>query len=67
MYSDLTGNFLVQSFEGHLYLAMYTQKNHVVMQPIQSCTDKCMVETFQDVYSFFEIIQSQTKIACIGQ
>ena len=52
VYSNLTGKFPVQSFEGYLYLFVcyVYSKNAIIMQPMKDWTDDCMVKTFQDVY-----------------
>ena len=54
VYSNLTGKFPVQSFEGHLYVFVcyVYSANYIIIRPMHSQTDKCMIDTFKDVYSF---------------
>ena len=64
VYSDLTGKFPVQSFEGHLYLFVcyVYSANAILMQPMQSRSDKYMVKTFADVYDFLEKCNYKLKL-----
>ena len=56
VYSNLTGKFPVQSFEGHLYLFVcyVYSKNAIIMRPMKDRTDDCMVKTFKEVYEFLQ-------------
>ena len=54
----------MQSYEGHLYLFVcyVYSANAIIMRPMRSRTDKCMVETFQDVYKFLNKCNFSPKL-----
>jgi hypothetical protein len=64
VYSDLTGKFPVQSFDGHLYLFVcyVYSANAIIMRPMQNRSDECMVKTFKDVYDFLTMHKHKPKL-----
>ena len=64
VYSDLTEKFPVQSFEGHLYLFVcyVYSANAIIMRPMQSRSDECMVKTFTEVYDFLKQCNYKPKL-----
>ena len=56
VYSDLTGEFTIQSFHKHLYLFIcyIYSENAITMKFMKDFRDKCMMETLEDMNSFWE-------------
>ena len=64
VYRNLTGKFPVQSFEGHLYafVCYVYSVNYIIMRPMCSRTDDCMIDTFKDVYQFLKTCKHEPKL-----
>ena len=64
IYSNLIGKFLVQSFDGHLYLFVYyiSSTNYIIMRPISDRTYKTVFDTFKEVNVFFKACKYSPKL-----
>jgi len=65
IYSDWAGRFSVQAYSGmnYIFVAYVYSINAILMQPMQSRADECMVATFKDVYKTLQV-QPATQVAC---
>ena len=56
MYSDLAGRFPVRSFSGmnYIFVAYVYSINAILIRPMKSRSDECMVATFKDVYQYLQ-------------
>ena len=54
IYSDLAGRFPVRSYSGmnYLFIAYIYTINAILIRPMKSRSDACMVDAFKDVYTY---------------
>ena len=56
IYSDLTGQFPVQSYSGmnYIFVAYIYTINAIILRPMKNRTDKSMIAVFQDIYEYLK-------------
>jgi len=56
IYSDLCGRFPVRSFSGmnYIFVAYIYTINAIIIRPMKSRNDECMVATFKDIYEYLQ-------------
>ena len=54
IYSDLAGRFPVRAFSGsnYIFIAYIYTINAILIRPMKSRGDDCMVAAFKDIYSY---------------
>ena len=64
IYSDLAGRFPVRSYSGmnYIFVAYVYSINAILIRPMQSRSDECMVATFKDVYGTLKGIGLHPKL-----
>ena len=64
VYSNLTGKFPVQLFEGHLYVVVcyVYSANAIIIHPMKDRTDACMVQTFKEIYEYLDTCRCKPKL-----
>ena len=64
IYSDSAGRFPVQSFSGmnYIFIAYVYSINAILIRPMKTRSDACMVAAFRDVYTYLMDKQLAPKL-----
>ena len=64
IYSDLTGRFSVESYNGknYMFIAYVYKLNTIFMLPMKSCEDESMISAFEGVYHKLESLGHKPKL-----